>query len=137
MKEIKFCAELQQTKTPFITIGIDDKQVYSNACRYGLYWQCNILLRIWKLKDMFSETDKQMPVFGIEGEETILNIISAEFYICGVKQQMEFHINNSKTGELISKYVKLPVCGIIGSGYMKEHGWIIDYADQVILISKE
>lgn len=89
-----------------------------------------------ELETMFSPTDKQTSMFGMKGQEAIVDIVSAELYVCGEKQQMEFQIANGSTGERLSNNVGFPVCGIIGSNYICENGWIIDYSNQVVLISK-
>lgn len=136
MKGIKFCTDIVKTQTPFIPIGIDDIHFVAMLIDTGSTDNLIFSNAYEEIKNMFSITNKQSFTFGIEGKETILNIVSADFYVCGVKQRMEFQIANDTTAKMLSKEVGLPVCGVIGSNYMLEHGWIIDYNQQAVLISK-
>lgn len=137
MKGIKFCADIAKTQVPFIPLGIDETHFVAMLVDTGSTGNLIFTNAYNELKDRFSPTDRQASMFGVEGQETIVDIVCAEFYVCGVKQQMEFQIANGSTGEQLSNNVGLPVCGIIGSNYMCEHGWIIDYSNQAVLISKE
>lgn len=136
MKGIKFCADINKTQVPFVPIGIDDAHFIAMLVDTGSTGNHIFSNAYNELKHMFSKTGKQASMFGVEGEERLIDIQSAEFYICGEKQQLEFQITDSQAGELLSENVGIPVGGIIGSNYMFEHGWIIDYSKQLVLITK-
>lgn len=85
MKGIKFCADIAKTQVPFTPLEIGETHFVAVLVDTGSTGNLIFTNAYNELKAMFSPTDKKASMFGVEGQETIVDIVSAEFFVCGEK----------------------------------------------------
>ena len=88
-----------------------------------------------ELKDMLVDVEGTSSLYGIDGKETIVSHTSGKFTFCGKEYDMRFLLRDDDEAAIrLSKDVGFPVCGIIGTKFMVEHGWMIDFAHHEFVI---
>ena len=88
-----------------------------------------------QLKDMMAPIEGQNALYGIDGKPTLVNLASGKLTLFGKKHDMVFLIReDDEVAKLLSQDMGFPICGILGTKFMLEHNWIINFAKQEIVI---
>ena len=76
-------------------------------------------------------------LFGLEGTVKESNLVKGTFSFCGKEYDMTFLVREDDEAAVrIANEIGIPMAGIIGTNFMAEHNWTIDYAKQEIRIPK-
>ena len=135
MCKIRFYADVTKVELPFIRIeeGLLKGMILlvdtgsNNNILFGYVYN--------KIKDRLQPVEGIQELYGIDGKVTQLNIAKGIVSFCGVEYEMHFLIReDDEAATALSKDMGFPVCGIIGTNFMAEHDWIIDYGKQEITI---
>lgn len=88
-----------------------------------------------ELKDKLVDIEGTSSLYGIDGKEIIASHTSGKFSFCGKEHEMVFLVReDDEAAMLLSKDMGFPITGIIGTKFMVEHGWMIDFTHQEIVI---
>lgn len=135
MEKIKFYADATEKGLPFIRIqeGEFEGLVFmidtgsNDNILFGYAYQ--------QLKDMMAPVEGQSSLYGIDGKPTNVDLASGKFSFFGKEHDMVFLIReDDEAGKLLSQEMGFPICGIIGTKFMLEHNWIINFAKQEIVV---
>lgn len=89
------------------------------------------------LKDCFDAVEGHDSLFGIDGKAVDTDLVEGTFMFCGKPYKMLFNVRKDDTMlEQLFEQLGFPVCGIIGTNFMVEHNWTIDFGKQEIVIPK-
>lgn len=134
-KKMRFFADVTEKELPFIQIPIDDTKGFTMLIDTGSNNNVMFGYAYEQLKDRMNETDGTCLMYGIDGNPfTVINV-EGTFSICGKENNMSFLLRtDDEAGKLLSQDMGFPVAGIIGTKFMAEHGWMLDFAHQEILI---
>ncbi len=90
-----------------------------------------------QLEEFFSDEEGTSSLFGIDGKAVEAPHVSAALSFCGKEFKMMFLVREEDDAFVrLSTEVGFPVCGIIGTKFMAEHGWVIDFGKQEVCIPK-
>lgn len=90
-----------------------------------------------ELRNFFHPIEGTITIFGIEGKMVDAKLVEGDVEIGGKMHPMVFSINDSGNAfEKLYEDFGFPVSGIIGSQFMVEHNWMIDFGKQEIIIPK-
>lgn len=135
MEKIIFYADATEKGLPFIRIqeGKFEGLVFmidtgsNDNILFGYAYQ--------QLKDMMAPVEGQSSLYGIDGKPTNVDLASGKFSFFGKEHDMVFLIReDDEAGKLLSQEMGFPICGIIGTKFMLEHNWIINFAKQEIVV---
>ena len=88
-----------------------------------------------QLKDHMKLLDMTGTLYGIDGTPAEVRYASWEVMLCGKKYEMTFMVrDDDKAFMKLSHDVGFPVTGIIGTKFMAEHDWVIDFGKQEVQI---
>ena len=88
-----------------------------------------------QLKDMMAPIEGQNALYGIDGKPTLVNLASGKLTLFGKEYDMVFLIReDDEVAKLLSQDMGFPICGILGTKFMLEHNWIINFAKQEIVV---
>ena len=88
-----------------------------------------------QLEDLFTSIEGQRNVYGINGNPITVNCIRGCFSFCGKEYEMNFLLNEEDGAFVqLSQEMGFPISGIIGTSFMAEHGWVLDYGKQEVVI---
>lgn len=136
MRKMKFYADATKAGLPFIQIPMDDSKGIIMLIDTGSNDNIMFGYAYRELKGMMKEEKSKSYLYGIDGKQTLMNHASGVFSICGMKYDMIFLIReDNDAGLKLSEEMGFPVCGIIGTLFMAEHGWMLDFAKQEVIIS--
>lgn len=132
---IKFYIDVEQTYLPFIKVGIDDTRNIIMLVDSGSQ-DCIIFDYLYQeVKELFIKTENSTVTHGIGGS-TETPYVVGKLYVAGKEFPSQFSVAGSEVGQSLGKTVGFPVGGLIGTKFMLEYGWVIDYGRQAILIPK-
>lgn len=130
---IKFYIDVEQTGLPFIKVGIDDTRSVIMLIDSGSQ-DCAVFEYLYQeAKELFIHTTDTTITHGIGGSTETSNVIG-KLHLAGREFPAYFFIASSEVGQSLRETVGAPVGGLIGTRFMLEYGWIIDYNKQAILI---
>lgn len=130
---IKFYIDVEQTNLPFIKVGIDETRSVIMLIDTGSQ-DCVIFNYLFQeAKELFIQTENSTVMHGIGGS-TETPYVVGKLYIAGREFLSQFSVAGSEIGQSLGETVGFPVGGLIGTKFMLEYGWIIDYGKQAILI---
>lgn len=135
MKKIKFYTDATEKGLPFIMIQEGEFKDLIFMIDTGS--NDNILFgyAYQQLKDMMAPIEGQNALYGIEGKPTLVNLASGKLTLFGKEHNMVFLIReDDEVAKLLSQDMGFPICGILGTKFMLEHNWIINFAKQEIVI---
>lgn len=119
---------------PFVPVGIGDFMVLMLADTGAT--DNHIFEYVYKdMGDVFSDTGESAVTHGISGN-IIQKIVSGKLYINETEYPTKFIIGDSNAGLVLSKDIDCPIAGIIGSKFMLQHKWVIDYEKQRVFIAE-
>lgn len=135
MKKINFYADVTEVGFPFIRInegkfkgvvllidtGSNDNMLFGYAYKQA--------------KNLLEPVDGVRYLTGIEGIQSKLILTKGTLSFCGKEYSMTFMVRDEDSaGTMLSEELGFPIAGMIGTKFMVEHGWVIDYAKQAIFI---
>ncbi len=136
MDKIRFYADVTKTELPFIRIeeGAFEGMILlvdtgsNDNILFGHFYN--------QAKEKFQPMEGSRDTYGIEGTIRQRNMVSGIVSFCGTEYEMQFTVQeNDDCAIMLSKEMGFPVFGILGTNFMAEHGWIIDFGKQEITIS--
>ena len=86
-------------------------------------------------KDQLKEAEGRYTITGIDGKPKEVKPVIGYVPFCGKEYEMKFLVrDDDDAGIALSQAMGFSVIGLIGTYFMVEHGWVIDFANQEILI---
>ena len=74
-------------------------------------------------------------LWGLDGIKSQVSLTSGKLSFVGREYDVTFLVReNDEAGKMLSKEMEFPVCGIIGTKFMAEHGWVLDFGKQEVVI---
>ena len=135
MRKIKFYADASKVGMPFISINeggfqnaifLLDTGSNENVL-FGYVYQ--------QIKHQLKEVEGNYSITGIDGNPKKVTKVMGYMPFCGKYYEMSFLVRDEDdAGRLFSKEMGFLVIGIIGTFFMTEHGWVIDFGKQEVLI---
>lgn len=87
------------------------------------------------MRDKFERKDEVSRLMGMEGNPVEARIVKTRINICGKDYSMQFLVNNNNQAtELLRKSMGFGIAGMIGTTFMAEHDWTINFAKQEIIL---
>ena len=135
MKRIRFYADATKVGLPFINISedIEEKAVMlidtgsTDNILFGEVYQ--------REKNKLKPIEGKYTVTGANMQTYEATKVAAIVSINGKQYLMTFLVHeDDKTGKALSEQMGFPIVGIIGTLFMAEHDWVIDFGKQEILI---
>lgn len=136
-KKISFFADVVEKGMPFVRVS--EGILKGCILMVDTGSTCNSLFgkAYNELRDSFHSIEGTSSIFGIDGKEFDAKYVEGVVEICGKMYQMVFLINDSgNASEKLYENLGFHVSGIIGSKFMAEHNWMIDFGKQEIVIPK-
>ena len=136
MKTIQFYADVTKVGLPFIEIK-DEGEEHGSIWLVDTGSNDNILIGdIYRqVKDKMTLVEGDYSLYGIDGKKTEMIKAKTKLTICGKDYDMTFLIRDDDDAvKQLSEDVGFPVFGIIGSFFMAEHGWVMDFGKQEVQI---
>ena len=104
-----------------IDTGSNDNSIFGYAYR--------------QIEDLFEPIEGQRHVYGINGNPIVVNCIRGNFSFCGKEYEMNFLLNEEDGAFIqLSQEMGFPFSGIIGTKFLAEHGWVLDFGKQEVVI---
>lgn len=130
---IKFYIDVEQTNLPFIKVGIDETRSVIMLIDTGSQ-DCVLFNYLFQeAKELFIQTENSTVMHGIGGSTKVPYVVG-KLHIAGREFLSQFSVAGSEVGQSLGEAVGFPVGGLIGTKFMLEYGWVIDYGKQAILI---
>lgn len=134
-RKIRFFADATETGVPFIRIEEGDFEGIVMLLDTGSNDNVMFGYAYHQLKGLMKPVEGQRNVYGIDGKIKTVNIVSGIIPFCGRKYEMNFLVReDNEAAMLISKDMGFPVSGIIGTNFLVEHGWMLDFGKQEVVI---
>ena len=135
MGKIKFYVDAAKVGMPFVCVNEGGFQNVVFMIDTGS--TDNILFRYIyeQAKDQLEENDGKFTVTGIDGKAKEVKQVIGYVPFCGKEYEMKFLVRgDDDAGIALSNAMGFTVIGLIGTLFLAEHGWVIDFANQEILI---
>lgn len=88
-----------------------------------------------QLEDLFTPIEGERKVYGMDGNAIVVSCIRGCFTFCGKEYEMNFLLNKEDGAFVqLSQEMGFPISGIIGTKFLAEHGWVLDYGKQEVVI---
>ena len=88
-----------------------------------------------QLEEYMKPIESKCKLYGIDGTPTVSTCARGILSFCGMKYGMTFVIReNNDVIVMLSQELGFPIAGIIGTKFMAEHGWMIDFQNQEVVI---
>ena len=135
MGKIKFYADAAKVGMPFICVnegGFKDVMFMIDTgstenVLFGYVYE--------QAKDQLKEAEGRYTITGIDGKPKEVKPVIGYVPFCGMEYEMKFFVrDDDDAGIALSQAMGFSVIGLIGTLFMVEHGWVIDFANQEILI---
>ena len=135
MCKIRFYADVTEVQMPIIRIeeGLFKGMIFvvdtgsNKNILFGYVYN--------QIKDMLQPVKGIQDLYGIDGKVTQLNMTRGIVSICGIEYDVHFLVREDDEAAMaLSRDLGFPICGLIGTNFMAEHDWIIDYGKQEITI---
>ncbi len=135
MGKIKFYMDATKAGLPFICINeggfhnavmlIDTGS--TNNVLFGYVYQ--------QVKHQLKEMEGDYTVTGIDGKPQKVAKVMGYMPFCGKKYEMSFLVSDENDpGKALSEEFGFNVIGMIGTLFMAEHDWVLDFGKQEVLI---
>lgn len=86
-------------------------------------------------KDQLKEIEGDYTITGIDGKPKKATAVVGSIPFCGKSYEMTFLVKDEgDPSSMLSKEIGCPIVGIIGTLFMAEHNWVIDFGKQEIRI---
>ena len=134
-KCIRFFADVTETGLPLIRINEGDFKGLVFLIDSGSNDNLMFGYAFHQLEDYMKPTDMESNLFGLDGKSTVSKCVCGTFSFCGKKYDMSFVVSENNDAIIkLSQEVGFPISGMIGTKFMAEHGWMIDFGKQEIVI---
>ena len=88
-----------------------------------------------QLQDRMIPLEETVNQIGIDGIGTTRKMASGVLSFCGEEYEMTFVVREDNVAGIeLSKEMGFPIAGLIGTYFMAEQGWMIDFMKQEIVI---
>ena len=121
MGRIKFYADAAKVGMPFISISVEGFQMIMMIDTGSTN---NVLFRYvyQQVREQLREVETDYTITGIDGKPNKVICVVGSALLGGNRHEMSFLVRED-----------FPVCGIIGTLFMAEHGWMLDFANQEVV----
>ena len=135
MGKIKFYVDAAKVGMPFICVnegGFKDVMFLidtgsTDNVLFGYVYE--------QAKDQLKEAEGRYTITGIDGKPKEVKPVIGYVPFCGKEYEMKFLVrDDDDAGIALSQAMGFTVIGLIGTLFMLEHEWVIDFANQEILI---
>lgn len=134
---IRFFADAQENGMPFIRISEGSLKGVIMMIDTGSTNNMIFGKAYNELKDFFHPIEGSSSLFGIDGKEVDVQTIEGMLTLGGETYSMNFLLkDDGEAFEKLYENLGFPVSGIIGTSFMAEHDWLIDFGKQEIVIPK-
>lgn len=134
-RRIKFFTDATVMGLPFIRINEGDFKGIVFMIDTGSNENVMFGYAYQLLKDLLRSVEGSIINYGIDGKQVELNYTCGTFSFCSKEYDMTFVVREDDIGgKQLSEDVGFPITGMIGTKFMLEHGWMIDFANQEIVI---
>ncbi len=136
MGKIKFYADVSKVGLPFIEIK-DEGEDAGSIWLVDTGSNDNVLFGyIYRqVKDKMIPVEGDYGLYGIDGKKTEMIKVKTTLTICKKDYDISFLVrDDDEAVKRLSNDMGFPIFGIIGTLFMAEHGWVIDFARQEIRI---
>ena len=138
MGKIRFYTDATRVGMPFININEGGSEKSIMLIDTGSTDNSLFAYAYNQAKEQFKEVEGvDNTLYGIEGKEAKAKCVVGTMNFLGKDREMYFLVredDESDAGLLLSEQMGFPVVGIIGTFFMAEHNWKIDFANQEIII---
>lgn len=138
MGTIRFFADALKVGLPFIEIkdeGENDGPIWlvdtgsNDNILFGYIYR--------QVKDKMILVEGEYGLYGIDGKKTEMIKVKTTLTICGKDCDISFLVReDDEAAKRLSEDMGFPVFGIIGTNFMAEHNWVVDFAKQEIRIPR-
>lgn len=138
MGKIKFYADVSKVGLPFIEIK-DEGEDAGSIWLVDTGSNDNVLFGyIYRqVKDKMIPVEGDYGLYGIDGKKTEMIKVKTTLTICGKDCDISFLVReDDEAAKRLSEDMGFPVFGIIGTNFMAEHNWVVDFAKQEIRIPR-
>ena len=137
-RKIRFFADATKVGMPFIRIEEGDFEGIVMLIDTGSNDNLIFGYAYHQLEDLMKPVDGQRKSYGIDGNIITANLVSGIIPFCSKRYEMNFLVReDNEAAMLLSKDMGFPVAGIIGTNFLAEHGWMIDFGKQEVVIPAE
>lgn len=134
-RRLRFFSDATETGLPLIRIEEGDFEGIVMLIDTGSNDNIIFGYAYHQLEDLMKPLEVQSELFGIDGKPTTLNCVSGVFTFCEKEYEMPFLLReDDKAIVMLSQQVGFPISGIIGTKFMAEHDWIIDFGKHEVII---
>lgn len=135
MGKIKFYKDVMEVGLPFICInegGFENVAMLidtgsTNNILFGYVYE--------QAKEQLQEVESNYAITGIDGQPRKATAAVGNMPFCGKKYEMMFLVQEENDpGQTLSKEMGFSVIGMIGTQFMAEHDWVLDFGKQEVLI---
>ena len=134
-KSIHFFADATEKGLPFIRIDEGDFEGLVMLIDTGANDNSIFGFAYRQIEELFEPIEGQRNVYGINGNPIVVNCIRGRFSFCGKEYEMNFLLNEEDSAFIqLSQEMGFPISGIIGSKFLAEHGWMLDFGKQEVVI---
>ena len=133
MGRIKFYADASKVGMPFISINVEGFQMIMMIDTGSTN---NVLFRYvyQQVREQLREVETDYTITGIDGKPNKVICVVGNALLGGNRHEMSFLVReDDDAGIMLSQEMGFPVCGIIGTLFMAEHGWMLDFANQEVI----
>lgn len=135
MGKIKFYADASKVGMPFISVNEGGFQNAVFMIDTGSTENVLFGYVYKQAKDQLKEAEGEYTITGIDGKPKEVKPVIGCVPFCGQDYEMKFLVkDDDDAGIALSQAMGFTVIGLIGTYFMVEHGWVIDFANQEILI---
>lgn len=135
MRKMKFYADATKVGMPFICVNEGGFQNAVFIIDTGS--NNNVLFRYIyeQAKDQLEEAGGEYTLTGIDGIPKEVKAVKGYVPFCGKEYEMTFLVrDDDDAGIALSKEMGFTIIGLIGTLFMAEHGWVLDFANQEVII---
>ena len=138
MGKIRFYADATKVGMPFININEGGSEKVIMLIDTGSAENSLFAYAYKQAKEQYKEVEGvDNTLYGIEGKEAKAKCVVGTINFLGKDREMYFLVkedDETDAGIMLSEQMGFPVAGIIGTSFMVEHNWKIDFANQEIII---
>lgn len=134
-KRIRFFVDATEIGVPFIRISEGDFKGVVMLIDTGSNDNLMFGYAYHQLEDYMKMTEMESNLYGLDGKSTVSKCVSGTLSFCGKEYGMTFVVSENNDAIVkLSQEVGFPISGMIGTKFMAEHGWMIDFGKQEIVI---